>query len=370
MKKVNILVDGMCPGKGGVQEYLINIYRNIDNKKFKFDFIVCGKECDYEEEIKSLGGEVYYIEERKKNVFKNILGYYKIINKNKYDIFYHNLSVLYYNVPFVISIIKGIKHNIVHAHNTKSDDMSLLYYLLHKLNRVLINKYSDKKLMCSKLAGDWIFGLNDNNEERIMIANAVDINKFKYNYEKSKIIKKSLGVNDELIIGHVGRFSYQKNHEFLIDVFYNLKKKLKKTKLVLIGDGELKEKIKEKVIKMEIEDDIIFLGNRNDVNELLQGIDIFLMPSRFEGLSVVLIEAQTSGLPCLISDKITKEAAITPNIEYLSIDNGVELWVDKIISIKNSFKRSDQSENIIRNGFEIKSSAKKVEEIMDDVLIN
>ena len=140
--------------------------------------------------------------------------------------------------------------------------------------------------------------------------------------------------------------------------------------MVLIGDGELKEKIKQKVRKIGIADDVIFLGNRNDVNELLQGIDIFLMPSRFEGLSVVLVEAQASGLPCLVSDKITREAAITPNIEYLSIDNGVELWVDKIISMKNSFRRNDQSENIIKNGFEIKSSTKKVEEIIDDLLTN
>lgn len=371
-KKVRILVDGMCPGKGGVQQYLMNLYRNIDESKIQLDFIVCGNECEYEDEIRELGGEIYYITPRKENVFKNIKGYYDILRrKNTYDIVYYNLSCLYYNIPFLMSLISDIKIKIVHSHNSDSGDMSKLYYILHCLNRRVIDKKATYFFMCSKLAGEWLFGKKIIEEGKVrLVPNAIDTSRFKYDEEKSIDLKKKYNLQNKFVIGHIGRFDYQKNHNFIIDIFNDVVKIKPNSTLMLIGEGKLKNTIIDKVKKLGLEEKVIFLGNRDDIPDLLNIMDLFIFPSNYEGLGIVLIEAQATGLKCIVSDAVPKEACVTDNLKYLSLEKSSREWANEVVSFKREYIRTDRSEQIKLNGFEIVDMAHKFEEFIFKITKN
>jgi len=194
-----------------------------------------------------------------------------------------------------------------------------------------------------------------------MIPNAVDTKKFAYNEEIRRQMRESLGINDDAIVcGHVGRLHPAKNHIFLLEVFRDFLKVQSNAILLLVGDGELRAEIEEKITSLGIDKSVMMLGSRGDVSELLQAMDIFVFPSRWEGLPVTVVEAQASGLPCFISDTITKDVNTSSLVEYIPIDNGTQIWVDKLASA--DLTRKDVIEDIKKSGFDIEDSAKKLSE--------
>ena len=289
----------------------------------------------------------------------------KIFNENNYKIVHSHINTL---SVFPLKIAKkcGIPVRIAHSHST-TNKKEWKKNMLKQILRPFSKKYATNYMCCSELAGRWLFGNKEYNNGNVYILNnAIDVEKFSYN-ESIRIKKrKELNIDDnKLIIGHVGRFVEQKNHKFLIDIFNQVQLKHKNAILLLIGQGPLLNEIKDKVKKLNLEEKVMFLGQREDINELYQAMDIFIFPSLYEGLGMALVEAQYSGLPCIASDEIPKEADITKNIIFLNLNRDKSKWADSIFVCDN---RKNNCKMINDDKFNIKSESKKLEKIYFDYI--
>ena len=220
-------------------------------------------------------------------------------------------------------------------------------------------------LACSNEAADFLFGSQIPREKIKIFHNALDIDRYTYDGEKREAVRSKLNMANKFVIGNVGRLSYQKNHEFLIDIFYEVQKKVDNAVLMLIGEGELESKIREKAYKYGIMEKVLFLGMKNNVEDYLQAMDIFVFPTRFEGLPNVLVEAQAAGLKCLCSANVTKEVKLTDNVMFLDLEK--EKWVDKILQYSDGYKRVKTDEQIRAAGYDIRCEIKELEEIYSSV---
>ena len=229
-------------------------------------------------------------------------------------------------------------------------------FMLRPFARLFATHY----FACSRLAGEWMYGRKMMDIGKVKIVNnAIDLKKYEFNPRKREILRKELGLNDEFVIGHVGRFMFQKNHEFLIDVFAEACKKKPHMVLLLIGDGPLRSAMEEKVRKLGLTDHVKFLGLRNDVQDLYNVMDIFVLPSHYEGLPVVGVEAQANGLPCLFSTKVTKETHLTHLAQFLDLATGTSKWAERIVSMK--YERNEEiGEELKQAGFEINKEARNL----------
>ena len=344
--------------RGGLETMLMNYYRNIDRNKVQFDFLTHRPENekkDYDDEIRSLGGKIYHmpvLNPFSPSYMKSLDRFFK--EHKEYKIVHSHLDCLS-AYPLKAAKKNGVPVRIAHSHNTSQEKN--LKYLIKDYSKKQIPKYATHLFVCGKEAGKWMFGKH---KFQIM-NNAIDAKKFIYNEEVRKQKRVELGVEDKFVIGHVGRFNLQKNHEFLVKRFADFAKTNEDAILVLIGNGELQEKIKEMAKEYGIETKVKFLGLREDIPQLLQAMDLFLFPSLFEGLPVTLVEAQAAGLPCVISDMITDEIMITDQISKVSLSGNTSLWNQEIAKYRYS-KRKNTIEDIIEHGFDIEKNARWLEE--------
>lgn len=369
-----ILVFGMTQNPGGIESVIMNFYRNINRDKIQFDFLCNCKEIAYENEIMELGGKIYKITPKSEGYFqykKELKSFFEQ-NASKYDGFWMNTCNLN-NIDYLKYAKKyKISKRIIHAHNSKSMAVSFKQVikntLLHNFNKLFIKRYATDFYSCSNEASKYFYNkriIVSNNY--VLINNAIDTSNFLYNETISKEYKQILNLNERIIIGNIGRLTFQKNQEFVIDIFEKLHKKDERYVLLLIGQGEDEDKLKEKVKKLNLENYVYFLGVRNDVNNLLQAIDIFLFPSVFEGLPVTLIEAEASGTEIITSvEAFPNNTILTNNLIKLSLKEDIDKWVDEILKIKvNNIDRNKKSKDNIeflqRKGFDIKQEAKKFE---------
>ncbi len=346
---------------GGVESAIMNYYRHIDRTKIQFDFI-----CDEDstnipyEEIESLGGKVIIISPYQK-IFKYIRELTKVLKEGKYKIVHSHINTLSV-FPLYCAKKARVPVRIAHSHSTtnkKEWKKNLMKQLLKPFSKLFATDY----FACTEYAGRWLFGNKEFDKGNVYVLNnAIDVDKFKYDEKIRKLKRKELGIKDnQIVIGHIGRFVAQKNHTFLIDVFNEVHKQNKKTILLLIGQGPLQEEIKDKVNNLGLRESVMFLGQRNDVNELYQAMDTFLFPSLYEGLGMVLIEAQCSGLPCVCSAEVPKVAKVTKNLTFVSLKEKMNKWVDIVISKLKSLKRSNNYSAITKAGFNIVNEAQMLE---------
>lgn len=343
---------------GGTQALLMNIYRNIDRSKVQFDFLVEYPDKEfYDDEIISMGGRVFYTNFRNDyNIIKFKKKLEEILKENpEYKIMHVHVSTIGY-ICFKIAKKYHINVRIAHAHNNSSVHDSK--YILRNLLRKTFSAKSTERFACSESAGKFFF----KDKEFNILKNAIDTDKFVYSAELRDKKRSELNIGDNIVIGNIGRLHEQKNQSFLIDIFKILKEKNENMKLLIIGKGPLENKLKEQVKKLDLENDVIFLGNRSDVNELYQAMDLFIFPSLFEGLGIVAIEAQASALPVLCSDQTPSEIEITPYIEKMSIKERSNTWADKAIELLRNNNRRGMKEEIIKAGFDIKSVALEMQE--------
>lgn len=348
--------------RSGVMSMLMNYYRKIDKSKVQFEFLYFDeKEGTYENEIYFLGGRTIKIE-RPSQYFK----YRKSINsffKENYEK-YHIIHIHeIYMSSFLIGCKKmsGAKKIVVHAHATKFSD--------HKLNNLrnrllaIPNKFlPDYYFACSKEAGIYCFGKKFK-KNGIIIKNAINLKKFYPSEEDRSIIRKKLGIDKKFVIGHVGNFTPPKNHKFLIKIFKEILEKKENSILVLIGDGYLKPEIERKVKRMGIENSVLFLGTRKDVNKIIKAFDCFLFPSLYEGLGIVLVEAQATNIPCVFSDVVPTDANIlTENNRTISLEEKETIWAKEVLEL-NKKNYCNVSKIITEAGYNIESESKKIEEI-------
>ncbi len=345
--------------RGGIETMIMNHYRTIDRNKIQFDFLV-HRVCRgaYDDEIESLGGKIY-------RAFPirpwNYHLYFKWLNNFFKE--HHNYVAVHAHIQensgFALKYAAkyGIRNRLSHSHSTLTTFDSK--YIFRMYAKKYINKYATNRISCGKVAGDSLFSPKF---KYLIFKNAINSPLFTYNKDIRLLVRQELNLTDDFIIGNIARFNPSKNHDFVIDVFLKILKQISNAKLIFVGDGPTRILCEERAKKEGISDKIIFLGNRNDVYKIVQAIDVILFPSLFEGIPVSIIEAQAAGLPCILSDTIDPESAITPNVEFYSLNAPIEEWVDAVIS-KRNLNRTDTTHYIKSAGYDVHENIKLLENI-------
>lgn len=358
MEQIRVLHIVTYMGRGGLETMIMNYYRNIDRNRVQFDFLVHRDfEADYDKEIQELGGKIYRLpplNPLSKEYLSKLDNFFK--EHKEYKIVHSHLDCMS-AIPLKYAKLNGVPVRIAHAHS--SNQTKDLKYPLKLFYKTKISKYASQLFACSDEAGRWMFG---ENADFIVLNNAIDTEKYLFNNNTAQKVRKELNIkNDSLVIGHVGRFENPKNHSFIIDIFAETLKKNSNSVLLLVGEGSLRKSIEEKVNSLGISNKVIFAGLRTDVNELLQAMDVFLFPSLFEGFGIVALEAQASGLPCLISDKVPIECKKTDLVYQMKLSDASDKWADKLVEL-SKIERKNTYEEIRESGFDIKANAEKLEE--------
>lgn len=346
-----------CLEMGGSQAMVMNLLRNIDRSKVMFDFIVDHPERKhYEEEARSMGAKIYTMPPFKGTNIKQL--------KREWDCFFDQhpeYKILHSHVRSYASIYFPIakKHEvktIIHSHSTSNGRG--ITAIVKRIMQYPLRYQADYLMTCSSKAGQWLYGKKACNKDNyIFLPNAINVEKYRFTLETADRYRRELGLDKKFVIGHVGRFHHAKNHTFLLNVFAKIADQRPDAMLLLIGDGELREEIEYKIKELRITDRVILTGNRDDIPQLMQAMDIFVFPSAWEGLPVTVVEAQASGLPCLISDRITTDVDLSALVKRLPIDSP-DPWVNTILN--TNCKRSDVSSEIKQAGFDVKDTAKRL----------
>ena len=359
MSPIKILQIFTVLNKGGAETNLMNYYRNMDRSQFQIDFLVHRETGFFEEELIKSGSKIFRLPAilpwKLKEYKKAVKNFFE--EHNDYDIIHGQCSEL---GVFIYEEAKrrGIPVIIAHAHNNRMDrDKKLVFRLIWKKRmRKSINAY----FTCGKEAAENLFGKNLARYSYQM-NNAIEVEDFQFNQEIREKKRKELQAEETINLVNIGRFNTQKNQSFLLEVFAELIKRNKKYKLFLVGQGELESQLREKAKQLQIEQDVEFLGLRNDVPELLQAMDIFLFPSLHEGFSVAFVEAQTTDIKAVISDGVPQESIlISENVTVIPLKNSAQQWAEKIAEI-NNFERKNVADLIKEKGYDIKENAQKLE---------
>ncbi len=355
----NVLFVSAYLAQNGTEMFMMNVLRNSNPEKIHFDFLInSNAQTPNKKEAEEKGCSVYVIPFRREGFFRSISSCWKFfkVHAKQYDAVHWcggNLSSIdsliiakYFKIPIII----------IHAHS--SSVVGLHNRLLHNFHRLIVRRLGTHFLACSTQAASFFFG----NHPSVIINNGIDVDKFDFNGLVRDRMRRELGISkDSLVIGHVGRFDDNKNQLFLLYVFKELLKTERKASLLLIGEGVNFEKVKEAAAMMGLQDAVLFLGLRNDVNELMQAMDCFVMPSKFEGLPFVLVEAQCSGLPCVISDTINRDVDLTDNVTYVSLEMQPDFWAGLIIKNIRNYERGKMGWKIREKGFSIKDCVSYLE---------
>lgn len=344
----------------GITSVIMNYFRQMNKDGIYTDFVVINEiSNEYKKELEGYGSSIYCFS-KKKNPFIYIKQINSLLSANHYDIIHvHGNSALMV-IETLIAKKNKVPVRIVHSHNT-----TCTHTIQHKMLYPLFSRSYTKGLACGRDAGKWLFHGN----EFEVLANGIDLEKFRYNHSVRKDNRKKLGVEEgEILIGHIGNFVKQKNHEFLIDFFMELHKKDSRFKLLLVSDGVLLEQIKDKVSFLGLSDAVIFYGKSTHVQNLYQAMDVFVLPSLHEGLPVVMVEAQAAGVKCFVSETVSKEVKMTDLVEFLPIKNPTD-WVNRILPISMDKQDDrmkeclDAQKEISFCGYDIKKNADKLRNI-------
>lgn len=351
IKRVLCLVS--CMNTGGAETFLMKLYRKIDREKFQMDFGVYTSEKGfYDDEIQSLGGKIFHLTPKTENFSAYKKSLYDLVKKERYEYVFRITSNAAGFYDLKIAKEAGARVCVARSSNS-SDGGGLKVNIINYISRFLYQKYVDIKIAPSILAAEYTFGKKAVNRGEVhYLKNGLDLDIYRYSQESRNNIRKEFSIEDKFVIGHIGRFSKQKNHDFLIDVFTKIKKQRNNTVLLLVGMGELEAYIKAKVRDLDLENSVIFAGLRSDIPALLSAMDVFVFPSFYEGLPNVVIEAQATGLPCLISDRITREAQIIPSVQYLPLNN-IVVWENAFTALPVNGRREEASNALKKAGYDI-----------------
>lgn len=354
---------------GGAENSAMNICRFIDHNIFQYDFLIFGDKVGaYEKEAIEKGATIIRMNQPQDNYFAFIKELTRVVKKNSYHAIHVNTL---WNSGIILRVARknNVPVRICHSHSTESSKNENFVYKLYKhAMRRMIKKNATEFIACGKDAGEYLYGKDFFNTIGKVIYNGIDIEKYAYSNKKSIEMKEELGVQkQEVLLGHVGRLAPVKNHKFMIEVFEKAIKEIPNLRMVFVGDGPDKEFISKMLENKKLNEKVTLLGNRSDVDQLLSAMDILLFPSIFEGFPVTLVEAQATGIPCLVSNKVTQETDLTDKIYFMPIDEGEDIWIAKLKELINfPIVRENVSIKKISNEFEINTIVKKMEGIYLD----
>lgn len=350
---------------GGAETFVMKIYRALDRSKYQIDFCVSGDGIGfYDTDIQALGGQIHHITRKTKNIVRYARELAAVVKKGKYKRVIRIGDNCFCTLDLWIAFFAGAKVRIMRSSNSAMARKGMLP-ILHKILRVPMTSIANRKFAPSYLAGQFTFGKRAADSGKVIfLHNALDTQLYRFDVEKREKIRREWEMEDAFLIGHIGRFNHQKNHDFLIDVFYEIWKLRPDARLVLLGKGELEDAIRKKVYKLGLENFVFFAGVRSDVPYILSALDVFVFPSYYEGMPNVIIEAQTNGLPCLISDTITEEAKVTDAVTFASLNETASMWARKTVQISKSVSNREEYSKYMRGkGYEIVDCAADFEKI-------
>lgn len=353
----------VCNGmnRGGIETFIMNLYRTMDRSQVQFDFLLSQRECDYRVEIENLGGHIYTIPARNKGFMQyraNLDDFFRS-NAVNYDAVHLHRSSLSSIEPLQYAKKYGIKNRIIHAHSTNQS--GFLHLMLHCWHKLFIHSAATHYYACSDKAQTWMYRYTGINSKVKIINNGIIISNFRYDLELRSQMRQSLGIaENEVVLGLVANLIPVKNHKFLIEIFREFKQIMPGSKLLIVGRGRLEREIKAQIERENLTGSVLCLGKRTDIASLLQAIDAFVMPSFWEGLPVSLIEAQTSGLPVFCSGTISPMSKVTDNYYSLSLSLSAEEWAEFIKEKLDVFERKDVADRIISAGFDIENIARRL----------
>lgn len=343
--------------RGGLETMLMNYYRHIDRNQVQFDFLTHRQErADYDSEIEALGGTIYHLPrlipwsgsyQKALDSFFKAHSEYRIIHVHQDCLSSVVLKVAKYN---------NVPVRVAHSHSSCQDKD--LKYPIKLYYKRFISRYATELFACGKEAGDWMFG----DVPFQILNNAINASAYRFDLQIAACVRQSFGIPENaLVVGHVGRFSHPKNHAFLIEIFANVHNKEPNSYLLLVGDGDLRPEIEEKVRFRGLEKSVIFTGLRSDVPDLMQAMDVFVFPSLYEGLPLTMVEAQAAGLPCVISANIPADCDLTDLVSRVSLNEPTAVWSESILTVKAATPRRNTCAEIAAAGFDISENAKWLE---------
>lgn len=366
MRKTKILMNGMSSNLGGIEVFIYNFYKNLDKEKYEFNLLVLdyGKKVAYEDELIANGVNLYKITPRSKNYFKFRNELKEVYKNGNFDVIHLNLMNLACPERITFAYKYSNAKIIIHSHHASSKDISFVDRVMDNFGRFLVKNIPCYRLACGQDAGKYLF----KNKEFKVIQNGIDIDKFVFNEDNRKHIRNELNIkNNEKCMGLVAAFLPVKNHEFLMDIFNELIKEDSNYKLMLIGTGPDEIKIKKKAKMMNLSDKVLFLGKKNDANRYYSAMDLFVMPSISEGLSISLCEAQVNGLACYTSDGVDKSSNITGNAKFLSLKKSAGEWAKEICG--SNCMRDTEVVSKVPKEFDCKNSYSKLFEFYNKISI-
>lgn len=336
----------------GIGNYIMNAYRNVDRDKVQFDFAVCEhRQVSFDEEIRALGGRVFYVTRKSVNPLKNFNEIRRIVKDGHYRFVFRHTDVSTVALDLFAAKLGGASRRIAHSHSTSAKKI-----WLHKLFRPFLNAVCTDRFACSADAGKWMYGdkYAGGKKRFRVIPNGIDIGAFRYDEELRNKMRMEFGFSEgTVVIGHVGNYMPVKNHAWMITVLETLIRQKRNAMLLLVGDGAMRQTMEEQIRNAHLEAHVILTGVRNDIPALLQAMDVFLFPSLYEGMPIALVEAQAAGLPCVISDVITDDVCLTEQVRKVGLSETAKVWADAVWRAAES-GRQDESEKIAKAGFEVR----------------
>lgn len=364
-ERIIILIDTL--DVGGAETFIMKVFRTLNINKYTFDFLLCeSKKCFYEDEVTKLGGNIYHGYYKSKHFFKSLYYIYAIAKKNNYKkaLVFSQHPIVFFDL--LALKFAGVSKRIVRSTNSACGGK--ISKFLAFVFRPIMNNLISTRIAPSKEAAQWLFGKNITKKNKyILVNNGLDLSFYKYSLLSRNKFRIENNLVEKIIIGHVGRFNKQKNHDFLIEIFKEYLSINNNSVLVLIGIGELKKNIQDKISNYNLNDNVLMFNVRSDIPKCLSSFDIFLFPSLYEGMPNIVIEAQATGLTCLISDSITEDSRITDLVNFMNLKEEPLEWAKKIDSLlMNKVNRNDYSIKISEKGYSISDSRRIIECLLEE----
>lgn len=365
-----ILMTGMSPNLAGLETFALNVFRNIDKNKFQIDFIKRTKDkIIFEDELIEAGVNIIYIPRKYSNLKNYEEAMKRLFEDNPYDAIWDN-SMRIPNIDFLSYAKKyGIKERVIHSHTSRWEGWSLKK-IFHYINKYRLNTIATKFIACSNLAADFMF-TGKGRKNAILLNNAIDFEKYVYSADNRKRLRQEYNLDKTVVIGHVGRINPIKNQKFLLDILLKLQMYNDQYKLVLVGDvaegsEEYYDELKKFISTFNLQDKVVFAGRQEDISSWLSVMDVFVMPSLYEGLPFAAVEAQANGLPLIVGTGISREVDLTGNVQFLSLDKDVSLWIEQIISSVENGRTSSESlyTNFSEKGYILKENIRLIEDVL------
>lgn len=368
--KVLIVIPGSVDFRG-IQIFFINILKYLDYTNLAVDLYFGGKNeneevlsCFIKKNNGIFIGNLNFSEKKPRRVYRQDLR--NLLQSKQYDCIHVNSGMPWFNLVALEEAKKAkVKKRILHSHSAHNAESNPLKILYKKIMMLKLNLLATELVACSKEAGIWMFGQRKMKEKGIILYNGIDAEKYTFSQKNREEGRTQFAMSDKHILLHVGAFNSSKNQMFLVEMFSFLKQMNENAKLILIGTGPNLQKVKDQVKAAKLENDVMFIGSTNRVSDFMQMADLFILPSVFEGLGIVNIEAQAAGLRCMVSDVVPEIVRITNLVEFIPLSKGPEYWAEKAMELLSPYERENKIGCICNSGFNARMTANRLQEIYD-----